>query len=150
MSSNVQELGVTHYYITAWQSPVTLFYLVLNKEFFEDFNETKQDLIRTASLASTQESYARLLQRQGQALKNIQSLGIKVKKFPKNVLKDLRVATEDVLEEMAADNQRFDEVLTSIKTFVRQQRTWLNNGHIDRDFRFKNWGPDWKSDVSRN
>ncbi len=144
---NVQEMGVTHYYPTAWQTPVTLHYLIINKKRFNRFNDKMRNSIKAAALASTQETYARLLKRQGEALKGIEDSGIIISEFPDDVLKDLLIAAEDVLEVTASKNPRFDEVLISIKEFVRNQQAWLNDGHIDRDFRFENWGTDWESDV---
>lgn len=144
---NVQEMGVTHYYITAWQTPVTLHYLLINKKLFDRFNKKKQNSIKTAALASTQESYSRLLKRQGEALKEIEDMGIIISEFPEDVLSDLLAPSEQVLNETASANARFDEVLDSIKEYVRKQRAWLNDGRIDRDFRFENWSSDWESDV---
>lgn len=144
---NAQELGVTHYYLSAWQSPVTLHYLILNKKFYNKLNDKQKNIIKAAALASTQESYARLLKRQGEAIKEIEDAGVKIDEFSEEILTDLLVATESVLEEKAATNPRFDEVLSSMKKYVRNQQAWLDDGHIDRDFRFKSWGADWESDV---
>jgi len=143
----VQDLGVTHYYISAWQSPVTLQYLIINKKVFSRYSEKRQNLIKAAALASTQKSYARLLVRQGEALKEIENLGIKIGEFSDDILNDLLIATEAVLNEKSSLNSRFNEVLSSMKEYVRKQQSWLNDGHIDRDFRFAIWGPDWKSNI---
>ena len=67
------------------------------------------------------------------------------------MLKELRKAVEEVLEEIASDNSRFDEFFASMKQYLREERVWLNDCRINRDFRFKIWSSDeWGSDVKIN
>lgn len=144
---NILQLGVTHYYITAWQSPVTVQYLAINKRFFNRLNEKKQRQIRLAALANTQNSHSRLLHKQGESLKDFQDAGIFIRTLPEDILIELLAATETVIENIASDNPRFNEVLNSVKSYVRTQNTWLTDSHIDRDFRYYNWNTDWTSDI---
>lgn len=144
---NVIDFGVRHYYITAWQSPATVQYLAIHRPFFERLNARKQEQLRLAAQASTQDTYSRNLQAQGQALKELRDAGLTIGSLPEEVLTDLRAATEAVLEQTAMSNATFRRVLDSLKSFVREQRTWQERGHVAREFRFEVWGSDWAADV---
>ena len=97
--------------------------------------------------SSTVEQLLRLLIRQGESLKEIEDIGVKIDEFDEEILTDLLAATEGALEEKAIANPGFARVLNSMKEYVRNQRTWLDDGHIDRDFRFNKWSFDWGPDV---
>ncbi len=50
--------------------------------------------------------------------------GIKVKSFPKDVLKKMKEETDNVLDAYATEDAFFKEVLTSQREFMAKAREW--------------------------
>lgn len=93
-SPNVIDLGDTHYYTTAWQSPATVQYLTIHRPFFERLNARKQQL-RLAPQANVTDTRSRNLQAQGQALKRLRDAGLIIGSLPEAILTDLRGPDRD-------------------------------------------------------
>lgn len=141
---SVEEGTVTHYYIDNWQTPITLYFLMYRADLEDDGFDL--GLLKAAQQVSLSASMPRLMRRQSECLSEIKEMGVEINTLPENVLEALRAATDTVLQQDEARNPHIATFMDSYREFVRQNQRWLNDGPIDRDFRFVGW-PGFESDL---
>lgn len=112
-------------YFPGWHQPATLFELLVNRDVWEDLDETAQNQIRVACLATITTNYAEGEATNFAAMKdNIENNGVTIKQWPQEMLDAFEGAWNEVVEELAADDPFFQEVWADLQEYRAGYATW--------------------------
>jgi TRAP-type mannitol/chloroaromatic compound transport system substrate-binding protein len=117
---------IAPYYYTGWHEPATELQFLVNKEAFEKLPKEYQVMLTTAMKAVTADMYTENFAGSVDAWEKMKTEypGITVKTFPKEVLRAMKTAADELYESYAADNASFKEVLESQKAYMKKARKW--------------------------
>lgn len=122
------------YMLPGWHQPSTNQFLYVNKKSWDGLGDQTKAMIETACMAGVAYSMARAEALQGAALKKFEAEGVKVMRLPEPILKQLQVATREVLDEQAAKDADFKKVLDSMRAFQAENAGWRNLGYLPRNW----------------
>lgn len=109
-----------NYYFPGWHNPGGLIELLINKDLWESFSETQQNVIRNACRATASNFLEIGSAAQPAVLAEFEEAGVSVKRFPDEVLAALAEATEEVYAEESEKDPLFKEVIDSYRAFSEQ------------------------------
>lgn len=115
-SAGFQEVA-SHYYFPGWHQPGSLNELIVNADVWNGLSEDQRMAVRHACSDLTLQMYSQQMQSQSAVLQKFREAGVDVKRFPDEVLEALRGASREVLEEHAAADSDFRDVLASYRTY---------------------------------
>ena len=103
---------------------------IVNKESFEQLPKDLQTIIELASSAINDQMTAEYTARNAQALEELRAEGkIELRRFPDDVLRELRILNQQVVDELVAEDEFAARVYESFSRFRRNGRC------MDRNFR---------------
>lgn len=119
---------VAKYYYTGWQEPSAQTQFFVNKKVYEKLPKDLKAIIETAASRVASELYTKAY------FDNIDFWGkmksefpnIEIKSFPEEVMSALKNATNEILDEEAAKDPLFKEILDSQRAFTLKAREWTN------------------------
>ena len=120
-------------YFPGWHQPATLFELLINKDRWEDLDETSQKQIEIACLANITTNYA-----EGEAVnfaamvENTEKNGVTIRQWPVEMLEAFESAWAEVAAELAAEDPYFAEVWADLQEFRAGYAVWSNNIYLPR------------------
>ncbi len=119
---------VAPYYYAGWHEPASDMQYLINKRAFDKLPENYKVILKTAIMASTFDLCNHNFDLSARAWEKIsvEYPNIKVKEFPEEVLKAMRAATVEVMEEYAAKNPDFKRIYESRKAYMQKARQWSN------------------------
>ena len=117
---------VAPYYYTGWHEPASDMQFLINKKKFDKLPKAYQTVLKVAIQAVSADMYSENFSGSAMAWAKMKEdfPGIKVKSFPKEVLKEMKEETDNVLDAYAANDAFFKEVLTSQREFMAKAREW--------------------------
>lgn len=114
-----------YYYTPGWHEPGTVLETIINKKAYEALPEDLQAIIKTANLMvnhwvqlafeAKNSEYLDILKKDYQ---------VDVRRFPKDLLDELRKITNEVLNEMASASPEAQKVYTSYQKFQTSASKW--------------------------
>ncbi len=116
---------VKYNYFPGWHQPSTLFELLINKDVWEDLNETAQAQITTACLANITTSLA-----EGEAtnfaamISNQEEHGVNIMQWSPEMLDTFEGAWNEVVAEMAEGDPFFQEVWADLQEYRAGYKIW--------------------------
>ncbi len=114
-----------YYYYPGWHEPGTCLESFINKKVWDELPKDLQEIIYTATMRSNLWMLSEFDARNGEALKElVEQHGVKLKKFPDEVLKGLRKLSEEVLNEVAAADPMSKKVYDAFKAFRAKVEPW--------------------------
>ena len=113
-----------YYYYPGWHEPGTTFELTVNKQQFDALPKHLQKIIEAASSASALWVHAQFEMRNAQVLAQLKEEGIEMRRFPDEVLKQLKQYTDETLQEMLAENPNVKPIYESLMKAKAQFRDW--------------------------
>lgn len=113
-----------YYYTPGWHEPGTVLELIINKEAFEDLPEDLQSIIRVAAEAINNWVLLELETKNAEYLTLLVEKGVKIRQFSKEILATLRTYTEDILEELTAEDEYAKKVYASFQTYRKKAVMW--------------------------
>jgi len=122
------------YHLPGWHQPTTNQYLYVNKAAWDKLQEPTKAMIEVACQAGVAYSMARAEALQGAVLEEFRKEGVTIARLPEDVLKKFQEATNAVLDEQAARDPDFKEVLESQRRFQTENHAWRNLGYLPRDW----------------
>jgi TRAP-type mannitol/chloroaromatic compound transport system substrate-binding protein len=115
-----------YYYAPGWQEPTTFVDLIVNLKAWEALPPDLKLLVETASGESLSWTLARSDVQNGPILKEmVEKYGVHLKTFPPDVIKALKKATAEVLEEESKKYPNFKKVYEHQLKFSGQIRPFL-------------------------
>lgn len=115
-----------YYYYPGWHQPASWNSLIMNMDVWNDFDQQTQDQIMMACRATVTWSLAAAPEQQGEVIEEFRSQGVETKRFPDEVLEALHVASQEVLEEQASEDEVFAEAYQSIQNYLAKAEVWTS------------------------
>jgi TRAP-type mannitol/chloroaromatic compound transport system substrate-binding protein len=118
-----------YYYYPGWHEPGTALECLVNKQAFEALPSDLQAIVEVACQAANMDMLAEFQSRNGNALAQLlEEHGVELRAFPDDVLAELKSATFEVLEEIAAGDEMSGKVWASYKSFMEKVHPWTEIG----------------------
>jgi TRAP-type mannitol/chloroaromatic compound transport system substrate-binding protein len=117
---------IAPYYYTGWHEPASEMQYLINKREFDKLPLAYQTMLTTAIKTVTAELTAMNFDTSAKAWQEMKAEypDIKIMTFPPEVLKEMKKATDELMEEYAANNPEFKEVYESQKEYMIKAREW--------------------------
>jgi len=121
------------FYYTGWHEPGSILEITFNKPRWEKLSSEHQAIITSASEEMTGNMVQEFRYKNAQALQEIKQEGrVEIKSFPKEMMKQAKIALNEVLELEARKSEDFRRVLANYREFVKLNRPWndISTKHI--------------------
>ena len=117
---------IAPFYYTGWHEPASEMQFLINKRAYEKLSPENKAILQTAMRAAAADMYYENFAASANAWEKMKTdfPNIKVKNFPKPVLKAMKKATDELLDSYAAKDPQFKEILESQRTFMKKAREW--------------------------
>lgn len=113
-----------HYYFPGWHQPSTVQELLVNKEKWEALSDADRAIIETACGESMRFMLGRGLAEQAKAMEFLKQQGVIFHKWPDEMLAVFRKASNEVMEEHAANDANFKRAWDSMRDFMQRVKVW--------------------------
>jgi len=117
---------IAPFYYTGWHEPASDIQFLVNKKAFDALPPEYRSVLKTAMQAAGSEMVFEnfALNTEAWATMKTEYPGIKIMTFPEPVLKAMKKATDEVLNEYAAKDPFFKQVLESQLGYMKKAREW--------------------------
>lgn len=117
---------IAPYYYTGWHEPASEMQFLINKRAYEKLSPEFKAMLDTAIKAVTAEMYIENFAGSVDAWAQMKTEfpDIKVKTFPKPVLKAMKEAADSLYDSYAEKDPLFKKVLDSQRSYMEKARTW--------------------------
>jgi len=117
---------IAPYYYTGWHEPASELQFLVNRKAFDELPQHLQEILVTAMKAETLDSYARMFNDNAVNFAAIRTEypEVKVKTFAPEILDAMKDVNNLLLEETAAKDPQFKEILESQRTYLAKARAW--------------------------
>lgn len=119
-----------YYYFPGWHQMSTLNELIISKQKWGEFSDTQKFQVETACEATMLKQFAEGEAVQGKAMKEIESKGVAIKYWPKEMLELYRKTWDEVAKEQAEKSPEFKKAWDSYSAFRDQYKIWKTNGYL--------------------
>jgi TRAP-type mannitol/chloroaromatic compound transport system substrate-binding protein len=121
-------------YFPGWHQVSSAFHMQINLTEWNRLRDETRELIRATCRSNTLQSLAESEAMQGAIIRDYAGRGVTAGQLPLEILEELRAVTQQVLEEEAARDEQFAEVLRSQREFSATYRYWKAMGYLPRSF----------------
>lgn len=117
---------IAPYYYTGWHEPASELQFMVNRKAFDSLPKHLQEILVTAMKAETLDSYARMFNDNAVNFAAIRTdyPEVKVKTFAPEILDAMKEVNSQLLEEAAAKDEQFKEILDSQREYLAKARAW--------------------------
>jgi TRAP-type mannitol/chloroaromatic compound transport system substrate-binding protein len=124
---------VAPYYYTGWHEPASEMHFFVNQRAFKRLPDEYKTMLKTAIKAVAADMMYENFDMSVNAWETMKKdyPDIKVKTFPKEVLKAMKKSTDEVMESYAKKNKLFKEIYTSQKNYIKKAREWTKISEYD-------------------
>jgi TRAP-type mannitol/chloroaromatic compound transport system substrate-binding protein len=113
-----------YYYYPGWHEPGTALEALVNKDAYDALPEDLQAIVTYACQAANADMYADFEARNGEALKSlVEEHDVELRPFPDDVLAELKRASREVIEELAASDAMAAKVWASLGAYIDRVKT---------------------------
>ena len=118
-----------YYYYPGWHEPGTALEAIVNREAFEALPPDLQSIVEVACKAANMDMYAEFVARNGEAIKTlVDDHGVELRPFPDEVLAELKAASLEVMEEMAAADEMSAKAWASLQAYMERVKLYTRIG----------------------
>ncbi len=124
---------VAPYYYTGWHEPASNMHFFVNQKAFKKLPKEYQVILTTAIQAVAADMGYDNFAKNVEAWDKMKSEypNIKVKTFPKPVLKAMKKATDEVMQSYSKKDKLFKEIYDSQKNYMQKARKWTKISEYD-------------------
>jgi len=117
---------IAPYYYTGWHEPASELQFLVNRKAFDELPQHLQEILVTAMKAETLDAYARMFNDNAVNFAAIRTdyPEVKVKTFAPEILDAMKEVNNQLLEEAAAKDEQFREILDSQRAYQAKARAW--------------------------
>jgi TRAP-type mannitol/chloroaromatic compound transport system substrate-binding protein len=117
---------IAPYYYTGWHEPATELQFMVNKEAFDGLPAHLQAILVTAMQFAAYDMYARSYHDSAVNWASIEKEypDVKIHTFSHEIIAAMKKANDELLEESAASDPLFKEILDSQKAYMKMARKW--------------------------
>jgi TRAP-type mannitol/chloroaromatic compound transport system substrate-binding protein len=119
-----------HYYFPGWHQQATVNELIISKKKWAEFSPTQKAIIQGACDATMLQQFAEGEAVQGKAMREIQSKGVTIHKWPQSFLDAYEKAWEEVAAEQVAKSPEFKKAWDSYTAFRKEYAIWREHGYL--------------------
>jgi len=116
-----------------WHQPFTAQYMLINKDEWDAASDQQKALINTTCTAATMMGLTEGEYKNGSVLQGFREKGVQADQIPRDVLKQLKGITQEVLEEEAANDADFKRVYESQQAFQENYKVWDQRAYLPAD-----------------
>lgn len=127
MQLGLQEMA-KHSYFPVWQQPATLYEMMVNLDKWNALSPTAQARVETVCGDNVRYGLAQGEAIQFAALKKLSASGVKIHRWPREVVSAFETAWNQVAAENAAEDEDFKKVWNSLSAFRRDYSIWREIG----------------------
>lgn len=113
-----------HYYFPGWHQPASWDTIIINMNVWKGFTPKQQQIMVEACNANITFNMYDQINAQIDAIEKIEAAGVKVQRFPDEVLAALQKASTEVMEEEAAKDALFKEAYASLTAYTKRVGRW--------------------------
>ena len=107
-----------YYYYPGWHEPGPMLELIINLDEWNSLPKHLQVIIETATKAVNQDMLDEYLAKNNQALTELVEVhGVELRKLPDDVIEEFRTISDQILEELAQEDETIAKVYNSYKSF---------------------------------
>ena len=117
---------IAPYYYTGWHEPASELQYLINKKAFDELPEDLQLILTNATRVAAFDMFADITHENGVNLEKIKTEfpDVKIRSFPKEVLRELEKANDELLDEFAAKDPLTKEIVDSLRAYKKRMRAW--------------------------
>jgi TRAP-type mannitol/chloroaromatic compound transport system substrate-binding protein len=119
-----------HYYFPGWHQMASFVHLLVSKQKWAELSDTQKEIIKAACEATMLQNYIEGESVQAKALKDIQSKGVTLHYWPKEILDAYRKAWAEVIEEQKTRSPEFAKAWASLSKFRDEYKVWREYGYL--------------------
>jgi TRAP-type mannitol/chloroaromatic compound transport system substrate-binding protein len=119
-----------HYYFPGWHQMATFPHLLISKRKWAELSDSHKEIIKVSCEATILQMYAEGEAAQSKALKEIQSKGVTLHYWPKEILDAYRKAWAEVIEEQKGKSPEFAKTWASLSAFREEYKVWRDYGYL--------------------
>ena len=107
-----------YYYYPGWHEPGPMLELIINLDEWNSLPKHLQVIIETATKAVNQDMLDEYLAKNNQALTELVEVhGVELRRLPDDVIEEFRIISDQILEELAQEDETIAKVYNSYKSF---------------------------------
>ena len=107
-----------YYYYPGWHEPGPMLELIINLDEWNSLPKHLQVIIETATKAVNQDMLDEYLAKNNQALTELVEVhGVELRRLPDDVIEEFRMISDQILEELAQEDETIAKVYNSYKSF---------------------------------
>jgi len=119
-----------YYYFPGWHQQATLFDLYVNKKVWDGLPDRHKGIIEIACGDAMREMIADGEAAQWKAMKELQAAGVKLKRWPAEILVSFENAWKEIVAEESAKNPNFRRVYASYASFRDNYAIWRHFSYL--------------------
>ena len=121
-------------YYPGWHQTFTASHLLINLQTWEAMLPQDQALLETACTAGVIRNLSNSEASQGAVIAGFPDIGVTAESLPEPLLRELQSVANAVIEEEAANDADFAEILESQRKFRDEYQHWKSRAYLPRDF----------------
>jgi TRAP-type mannitol/chloroaromatic compound transport system substrate-binding protein len=121
-------------YFPGWHQPFSATHMVVNVDEWNALAAHDQALVENTCTAAVAFSLGLLESLQGPVVRKFKETGVITSHLPDDMLRLLKRTTDEVLNEEAAGDAYFAEVLTSMRAYQEVYMEWRRLAYVDIDY----------------
>lgn len=121
-------------YFPGWHQTFSAAHLQVNLDEWNKLRDDTKTMVRVACRASAMLTISESEALQGPVIRDYGNQGVVTGTLSTEILQKLRAVTQEVLDEEAAKDEQFAEILRSQREFSAIYRYWKTRGYLPRSF----------------
>lgn len=121
-------------YYPGWHQTFTASHLMVNLDIWHSLNPTEQALLEVGCTAGVIRNLSNSEAKQGAVIAGFKDIGVSAETLPMSILRQLEAVSADVMEEEAANDADFANILKSQREFRANYEHWKSRAYLPRDF----------------
>ncbi len=114
-----------YYYYPGWQEPGPVLECIVNQQAFDELPKDLQTIVELACSAINDQMTAEFTARNAQSLEKLDKEGeVEIRRFPDDVMKQLRALTGEVVDELIARDPVAAKIYDSFSSFKETVGAW--------------------------
>jgi TRAP-type mannitol/chloroaromatic compound transport system substrate-binding protein len=120
-----------YYYYPGWWEPGPTLHLIVNRRAWESLPKEYQEVLRAAAKVANLQMMVEYDAKNPAALKRLLKKGVKLRKFPSDVIKAAEKAAFELYEELASKDKTYRTIYEDWKKFRKDSNSWLGINELE-------------------
>ena len=121
-------------YYPGWHQTFTASHLMINLQVWSRLSASDQAMLEMGCTAGVIRNLSNSEAKQGAVIAGFPDIGVTAEILPESILRELESVAKDVIEEEAAKDEDFANILISQQEFRANYAHWKSRAYLPRDF----------------